>query len=735
MAADLNFDDLPDEPTAGASAKTAAPSAKADLNFDALPAEGFWSRLGATFAPPPGSFTSREPGDMPTMNETLGITGTPQAGGRKDREEPGFWRPDAETRVKSYLDNASFGLSSKALGNLDQQPLTPGAAPSYAGGVAAQRKELADWQKANPGAAMETAALGFATPGLGMAKGVKAAITAARYTPSLIAKMLMAGGGATLFNAGQEAGHTEGTLEDYANALKKGAAEPMTIPTPWGEVSSKVPTPWGEVTIPAGVVAGAFPLLGKAAGSAASFLSPYFQKAAPGMGRTATGVMQDVLPFNAPQRLEELGPQATLADVGPAPLAKLRGVTQRSMGTPLQADIENSYAERAKGQSSRLLGDLDTNYDTAIHPDEAVGRLAAKRAEIGNELPAIFENGPRSIDTSEPLRVVGEGINNAATLGPEKSVLDKARKLLMEPMDIPKGDGTTYTKMVPITDPVKLDKAKTVLDQEINYTNREYPGAINQKSGAAAQVRNAINQSLREQVPGYGDVMDRLSTLHRGEEGVRYGETVLTRGKDMPWPEQLNQKLDTTEPTTPGYTTAVRTGARGSLQHAVGTNPNDLVAIKRMLGGENDFSRDNASRLFGEQPTQNMLNSVDREQTFTNTNDNLSSVRGSKTAGSLSAGSAAEPPSRFPLNTTSLGLAGRVLQNIGTGIYDHLRGMQRGAMTEQVGRGLSTPPSQALVNALMQGKGAAERARQGAYNAVTNPGMAAALLGYGDNRR
>jgi hypothetical protein len=93
---------------------------------------------------------------------------------------------------------------------------------------------------------------------------------------------------------------------------------------------------------------------------------------------------------------------------------------------------------------------------------------------------------------------------------------------------------------------------------------------------------------------------------------------------------------------------------------------------------------------------------------------------------------------KIPVNATTTGLALRGLQTLGTGIYEGLRGMHRSAMTQQLGNLFTAPQSSyrdALIRALMAGKGAAQNAGQAASQAIANPAMISALISGGRRQR
>jgi hypothetical protein len=379
-----------------------------------------------------------------------------------------------------------------------------------------------------------------------------------------------------------------------------------------------------------------------------------------------------------------------------------------------------------------LISDLNSNFGPAVPPDDAIASLAAKRAQIGNELPGVWANAPRALDTSDILSSIGEGLNKAR--GATARVLQAAKNDLMTKLKGSEG-------AVPVTDPETLHNVKDAIDERINWENFQSPGSVSKSEGAAANLRDQINQLLRNNVPGYGDVMDRLSVFHRGEEGIGYGRTVLNGGPNAVWPQQLEQKLAATEPNTPGYTTTVTAGARGSIENAVGTSPNDFAALKRLLGGDYDWNRAKLARLFGQQPTENMLQAVNREQTFSDTNQAVrrNSETAARTAAAQNVSQAEMPPfSQLAAIPTLYGDVKSLAVGLGNKAYEALRGGYHGAKLNQLADVITSPDSayrQALVRALMEGQGASGRAGQAISNTIANPALVSALLSEGRRDR
>jgi hypothetical protein len=74
----------------------------------------------------------------------------------------------------------------------------------------------------------------------------------------------------------------------------------------------------------------------------------------------------------------------------------------------------------------------------------------------------------------------------------------------------------------------------------------------------------------------------------------------------------------------------LRQGARAELDRVVGTNANDLVALRNHVKGEGDWNQTKLAQVFGEDRARAIIGSVDRETAFRNAYDKI--VQNSQTA-------------------------------------------------------------------------------------------------------
>ena len=396
----------------------------------------------------------------------------------------------------------------------------------------------------------------------------------------------------------------------------------------------------------------AAPLVGASAGAAYRGL---FGPAVPTVtgpngiiGRQAQKYVMDAIQSDGPgavrQGIDQLGDQGMLADYGPS----LRGVAQGLVTKPgpQQSAIINPLTARNLGTNDRLNAVVDHSLGPAQSPQAYTNDLAAQRSALHAQLPDIYANAPQ-VDVSPVLSDISKQIQPA--VGQQESVLKSAQNWISNPtaatpevaatpaqripvtdpktgnviryQNVPATPGTPAVPAArePITDPVTLGNAKSELDGLITYGNPTLgvtPGGVSKAQGAAANIRGGINETLRSQVPGYSDVMDQSSALARQMEAVENGGKSLGSGPTALRPDDFANQYGSM---SPQEQTAYRVGMRGTVDAALGTRANDLVALKGVTQGDNGWNGQKLATAYGQDSTDALNNAVDQESAYRNT--------------------------------------------------------------------------------------------------------------------
>ncbi len=395
----------------------------------------------------------------------------------------------------------------------------------------------------------------------------------------------------------------------------------------------------------------------------------------------------------------------------------------RAPGEPRTLILSDLKARDA-GASGRILSDLDQNLGPATHSPIAETNLVKAQKKVeGQVLPGIFQAAP-PVDIRVPLGRIGQGLIKA--VGPEKAALQKMWDYLTEPLQ---GGGRQA-----INDAETLHNAKDAIDTMVKYGDASLgipAGALAREQGTLSAVRKQLNQALRDQVPGYGDVMDKLASLNRQGGQIKAGTEILRGGEATIHPQDLAAEM---AGLSPEEQAAKRLGDRAAIDRTVRTNPNDRLALKQVTGGQGDFKRANLETMFGAGPAGEIGKTADREATFFDTKHRI--VDNSETAPGQAAAKAMNPP---PDSSLHLGPAVAAFGGADAGAT-YLAGRGFGKLIEGVQSALRSGRNSDLARAYISGNAATladalmQRANRlgmaGQSVAPKVDALARALLGY-----
>jgi hypothetical protein len=411
-----------------------------------------------------------------------------------------------------------------------------------------------------------------------------------------------------------------------------------------------------------GGVAG--PLIGAGAGKLAQRFLGQAVNEAEGVPAAARQYLVDKLQADDPAavmaNMKALGDQAMMADYGPG----LRGIAQglATKPGPGQQAVMAPLTIRNAGTNARIGAVVDQSLGPAQSPLAYSDALKAERNSLHGQLPSIYAAAPE-VDVSPVVETIGQKLNNA--VGQQESVLKSAQNWISDPKAATPAVEAVAPQRVPITDPATgrviryqmvpgtpaveaepavrqpimdpatLANAKTELDGLIKYGNPTLgvtPGGVSKAQGAAADVRGGINEVLRNQVPGYADIMDQSSGLARRIEAVDNGTGALGNGPSALRPDDFAKLF---AKMSPDEQAAYRVGMRGVVDAALGTKANDLVALKGVTQGDNGWNAQKLAQAYNQDAINRLNGSVDAESRFRNTYNKV--VENSESARNLAA--------------------------------------------------------------------------------------------------
>jgi hypothetical protein len=314
-------------------------------------------------------------------------------------------------------------------------------------------------------------------------------------------------------------------------------------------------------------------------------------------------------------RLDELGPDARLLDASPSFQGRAQGLaiqpeTREMITAPLTA--------RNQGTNARLATDLDSAIGPAPIPSRVEAQIAQGRELIGKEYENLFVTQARAVDTSDLAgRLDVLAVNKR---GPAAQAIAKVRGYL----DIPGNKGVLDPH------PAALFETRQAIDGLLE-------AETNSKARLAlGDVRQAVDRLLADAVPGIKQVDAKWQELARQSEGLQRGAKIFDGGKTAIRPGELADDigagaLPKGEMVGPSAVPVrMRQGARAEIDRLVGTEANDLNALRKAIKGEGDWNYTKLVQTFGSKEGAKVWNAVDREAAFREAYQNI--VGGSQTA-------------------------------------------------------------------------------------------------------
>jgi hypothetical protein len=398
-------------------------------------------------------------------------------------------------------------------------------------------------------------------------------------------------------------------------------------------------------------------------------------KTTPGISRSAVPHLVEALKADGipgvQAQLDRLGPNAMLADAGPAMLGKAQGASLNS--DEGRSILQSALTQRNEGTNQRIMGDVNRALGPAEDPQTVTNAIREYRTNVDNQAyPAVLGGAP-PVRTAPLLQQLDAMIPRA--VGNERKALTNLRDMMMTTERRPLLDaqghpqydnlGNQRFREVPVSqnDAEVLHKVKQELDNVIQYDQPGLgvpAGALTRQQGTLKLMRGQLNSTLENQVPGYAAANRQSAALARRGEAVDAGTQYLGSGKTTPSPERFAAEFD---PLSQGEKIAFAKGSRGNIERVLGTKANDLQALRAELQGEGGWNTAKLGTVHGPDAADQLIGSVDRNLKFRDTYNKV--VENSQTAQRQAAAKAMKPdpssetPLIFPGSTLS-GVAGTV---------------------------------------------------------------------------
>lgn len=314
---------------------------------------------------------------------------------------------------------------------------------------------------------------------------------------------------------------------------------------------------------------------------------------------TRAAEMDGLTPDAAAARLKELGPDATLADLGPNMRAQASALA--TTPGPAQKAVRDVIGSRAMSAGDRITQAVDAGLgpqtNTASLADDMVNMRSAnarplydaayaKPMPVDDEIVALFER-PAVADA------FGKAQRMAANAGQS---FDAANPSVQA-----------------------LDYTKRALDDMIVSAQRS---GNNNEARILSQARDSLLSRVDEAVPEFAAARKSFAGASSVIDALDEGGNVF---KNATSPDQLRAYMSGLDDSS---REAFTQGARQQVSYIMGTARNDAQAAKALFA--RGYNREKLEAVLGPEEAQRLLGAIDAEEVFASTRNAV--MGGSDTA-------------------------------------------------------------------------------------------------------
>lgn len=319
----------------------------------------------------------------------------------------------------------------------------------------------------------------------------------------------------------------------------------------------------------------------------------------------ARALGHDNVPVHEVQtRLDALGPDAVVADLGPN-LQRQAGALA-SLPGEAQQKVRQALMDRATGTNRRIIDDTNAALGPSRTPSRIESNIQRNMDALGPEYRETFRNA-RAVDTEPLANDLDSEIVNLR--GDAQKAVRQVRGML----DIEGAPGNLDPH------PYTLFQTRQAIDGMLETeTNTKVIGAL-------TRARRQIDGILAQSVPGLKQVDAKFEELAGQRTALSRGQQALDSGRTAVRPDELQQEMVQSAVPERGMGPSavplrLSQGARAEIDRIIGTTANDLNALKTALKGDGSWNRDRLVTLFGEAKADRLFHILDRERTYDATN-------------------------------------------------------------------------------------------------------------------
>jgi hypothetical protein len=296
--------------------------------------------------------------------------------------------------------------------------------------------------------------------------------------------------------------------------------------------------------------------------------------------------------------LDRLGPNAVLADVSP----EMLGIAQGAASRPGSREaIVNALTVRDQGKNARINQALDANLGRVVEPSAVRAGIQENMDTVGLQYGDTFRQNASAVRT-QPIADTLDALS-VDLRGPAQKAVRDVRGMLNIPGNTQQLDPS----------PNALFQTRQAIDGLL--TTETNPQTIRQLTSA----RQMIDGELSAAVPGIKQVDARFQELAGQKGALDEGARIFRTGPEAVRPADMRQQI--TEAAQPKGTNIGPSaepfrgaqGTRAEIDRIVGSNANDVAAMRTALKGEGDWNRDKLRMQFGDRRANQVLSALDNE--------------------------------------------------------------------------------------------------------------------------
>ena len=299
-------------------------------------------------------------------------------------------------------------------------------------------------------------------------------------------------------------------------------------------------------------------------------------------------------------RMQQIGPDAVLADVGPRLQKQAQAVA--TMPGPGQRTVLDTLRLRAAGREARIADDVDANLGPSPLPTAVKATIREGQDTLSPYYKRALEGASR-VDTAPIALNLDSAIVNLR--GEAQSVAKKVRGML----NVVGADELDPS-------PATLLEVRKAIDGMFDTVQDRNARAV------LTETRKAVDDLLGQAAPGVKELDGMFAELARQSDALDEGGMLLAAGKEARHPSDVvEQMLAGANPQglavgPSAVPFRLSQGTRAEIDRLFGTKSNDLQALKQAVGGEGDWNRAKLAAVFGPEKADQLLEIIAREMRY-----------------------------------------------------------------------------------------------------------------------